>query len=204
MVAVITGDIIHSQKANSRRWNKALKDVVDDDFKKTQNFEIYRGDEFQYFMEDAKDAFRRAFLLKARMRMLEDLDVRLSIGLGERTTAAKKVSQSNGSAFVNSGRCFDQLKTEGINLKIKSNNLEWDSEMNLLLEWFLETADNWTKISAEIMFLFLKEPDLSQEEAAKRLQISQSSVSQRLNRAKYQLVLKTEQYFRQKIESFVE
>jgi len=56
-------------------------------------------------------------------------------------------------------------------------------------------------MSAEIVELFLLNPDINQEEAAKRLQISQSSVSQRLKRANFDLLLETEVYFRQLIQS---
>nr|WP_245224659.1 sigma factor-like helix-turn-helix DNA-binding protein [Pseudozobellia sp. WGM2] len=48
--------------------------------------------------------------------------------------------------------------------------------------------DDWSPVSAEIVVLALDNPDASQTEIAKRLNIQQSAVSQRQKRARLDLV----------------
>ncbi len=199
MKAVITGDIINSQKFGTEVWYQALQNVfagVD-----TSMWEIYRGDEFQFLVENAENAFLEFLKIKAGIKKIQDLDVRISIGLGEQNFIAEKVSQSNGSAFVNSGRNLERIKIEKINLFVSSDFKQLDEKLNLIFKWVSLTVDSWTVMSAEIVELFLLNPNINQEEAAKRLNISQSSVSQRLKRANFELLLETDSYFRQLINS---
>ena len=199
MKAVITGDIINSQKFGTEVWYKALQEIFEG--KSSAEWENYRGDEFQYLIQNAENSFLEFLKIKAGIKKIQDLDVRISIGLGEQNFVADKVSQSNGSAFVNSGRNLERIKTEKINLFINSDCKNLDEELNLIFKWVSLTVDNWSVMSAEIVELFLLNPEINQEEAAKRLQISQSSVSQRLKRANFDLLLETEVYFRQLIHS---
>lgn len=199
MKAVITGDIINSQKFGTEVWHKALQEIFIG--KSSAEWENYRGDEFQYLIQNAENSFLEFLKIKAGIKKIQDLDVRVSIGLGEQNFVADKVSQSNGSAFVNSGRNLEKIKAEKVNLFINSDCKQLDQKLNLIFKWVSLTVDNWSVMSAEIVELFLLNPDINQEEAARRLQISQSSVSQRLKRANFDLLLETEVYFRQLIQS---
>ena len=71
------------------------------------------------------------------------MDVRMSIGLGEMTYKAKKISESNGPAFLRSGEVFETLKKQKINLAINSGNAAFDNEINLMLQLCLTFMDNW-------------------------------------------------------------
>ncbi|SEF68354.1 SatD family (SatD) [Halpernia humi] len=199
MEAVITGDIVNSQKANSKTWLKALEVAIGDDFKNQQKWEIFRGDEFQYYIEDAKEVFLIILKIKSQIKMIKNLDIRMSVGFGTRDLAMNKVSLSNGSAFVNSGRNFENLKKEKINLIVNSGNKNFDDDLNLIFRWASETMDNWTPPVAETVFELLTNKNLTQEELAKKLDISQSSVSQRFKRANFGLLMETDQYFRKKL-----
>jgi len=199
MVAVITGDIVNSQKVDFQLWGKALEEVVGKDYANAQHWELYRGDEFQYLIPEPENAITIALRLKARIKMIADLDVRLSIGLGEIEQSYDKISQASGSALVNSGRNFEQLKENKSNLIIGCDFPEWNKDVNLLLEWLLLTADQWSATSAEMVYLFLSHPDLTQESAARRLKVSQPSISQALKRARYDLLLKTIVWLQNKI-----
>ena len=199
MEAVITGDIVNSQKVDSKEWLKALEIAVGEDFKNQQKWEIFRGDEFQYYIEDAKEVFLIILKIKSQIKMIKNLDIRMSIGFGKRDLAMKKVSLSNGSAFVNSGRNFENLKKEKINLLVNSGDKNFDDDLNLIFRWASETMDNWTPPVAETVFEILQDKTLTQEELAKKLNITQSSVSQRFSRAHYSLILETDTYFRKKL-----
>lgn len=199
MEAVITGDIVNSQKVNSKIWLNALEVAIGEDFKNQQKWEIFRGDEFQYYIEDAKEVFLTILKLKSQLKMIKNLDIRMSVGFGKRDLAMKKVSISNGSAFVNSGRNFENLKKEKINLIVHSGDKNFDDDLNLIFRWASETMDNWTPPVAETVFELLSNKNLTQEELAKKLNITQSSVSQRFKRANFNLIMETDQYFRKKL-----
>lgn len=199
MRAVITGDIVNSQKIDLNVWLKALNKAVGDDFENPQKWGIFRGDEFQYYIEDANEAFLKSLKIKSQIKMIKNLDVRMSIGIGNRDVEMEKVSISSGTAFVNSGRNFESLKKEKIRLKINTGNKNLDDDLNLMFRWASETMDNWTIAVAETVFELLSNKNLTQEELAKKLNITQSSVSQRFSRANYALILETDQYFRKKL-----
>lgn len=197
MKAVITGDIVKSQNFETELWHNALKEALSKD--QPANWEIYRGDEFQVLVENAEDAFLRVMQIKAKIKKIQDLDVRMSIGLGQQDFKGDKISESNGSAFINSGRNLDRLKSEKINLGIHSENANFDETINLIFSWLSLVTDNWSIVSAEIMDIFLQDTASNQEEVARKLNITQSSVSQRLKRANYDLITETDQFFRKKI-----
>ena len=197
MKAVITGDIINSQKFGAEVWFQVLQRIFEG--KTSQEWENYRGDEFQYLIPNAEDAFLEFLKIKSAIKKIQDLDVRISIGLGDQNFVAEKVSQSNGSAFVNSGRHLERIKTEKINLHIASGKAELDAQLNLIFKWVSLTVDSWSVTSAEIVDLFLNQTSLNQDEAARRLNVTQSSISQRLKRANYDLLMETETYYRQLI-----
>lgn len=197
MKAVITGDIVNSQSTEPQIWLGALEDVLGK--RNPAKWEIYRGDEFQFLLEDAQDSFIKAIEIKAKIKMIKGLDVRISIGLGSHDYKTEKVSQSNGTAFVNSGRQLEKIKNEKNNLGINSGISQFDEEFNLIFKWLGTTSDYWSVLSAEIMYLTLQNLQLTQEDLAKKLKVSQSSVSQRLKRANYDLIQETDQYFRKKI-----
>ena len=112
MQAVITGDIVNSQNVTPQIWLDALQKAMGEDFDNQKKWQIFRGDEFQYFIEDAEDAFLKVLKIKSQIKTIKGLDVRMSIGLGYRDFETEKVSISNGSVFVNSGRNFENLKKE--------------------------------------------------------------------------------------------
>ncbi|WP_234110476.1 MULTISPECIES: SatD family protein [Chryseobacterium] len=197
MKSVITGDIINSQSIQPEVWFNALKDVLGK--KNPKVWEIYRGDEFQILVPKAENALLKALQIKAKIKTIKGLDVRLSIGLGTQEFKTDQISQSSGTAFVNSGRNLERIKESKINLAIQSQYGDFDRGFNLILKWLLLTADNWTVVSAEIALMILKNPKISQEEIAKMFGITQSSVSQRIKRANLDLILETDQYFRKKI-----
>lgn len=201
MQAVITGDIVNSQKIEPELWLGELQTALSIANPNSKDWEIYRGDEFQLFLEHAEEAFLTVLIIKSHIKTIKDLDVRMSIGIGTRNFEGDKITLSNGSVFVNSGRHFEQMRKEKDLLGFHSGHEKMDFEINLMLEWASQTLDNWSCVSAEITKLFLTQ-NPNQEHAADLLNISQSSVSQRLKRANYDLLMKTESYFRNKIKEW--
>lgn len=198
MIAVITGDIINSQSANTNLWMTRLKTLLQSWGESPYHWEIYRGDEFQIKC-NINEVFFRALAIKSLMKTQEHLDVRLAIGIGNENFTSEKITESNGSAYINSGRLLDELKSNGNHLAIKTLNDAADRDLNIVLKWAAKEFDRWTVPTSEIVFEMLTATEKTQESLAAKYSISQSSVSQRLKRASYDLIMETDQYFRKKI-----
>ncbi|WP_454045795.1 SatD family protein [Chryseobacterium sp. Marseille-Q8038] len=198
MIAVITGDIINSQHADTEVWITRLKHLLEKWGSAPDTWEIYRGDEFQFKCK-IDDVFWRFLAIKSLIKSLENLDVRMAIGIGEESFSSEKITESNGTAYVNSGRLLNDLKNDGHTVAIKTSSEPVDRDLNILLRWSSKDFDNWTMATAEIIHEMIMNQDITQEDLAKRFAISQSSVSQRLKRANYELIVETNQYFRKKI-----
>lgn len=198
MIAVITGDIINSQHADTEVWITKLKNLLDKWGSTPETWEIYRGDEFQ-FKCNIDDVFWHFLAIKSLIKSQENLDVRIAIGIGEESFSSEKITESNGSAYVNSGRLLNDLKSDGDTVSIKTSNDAIDRDLNILLKWASKDFDNWTMATAEIIHEMIMNQDYTQEDLAKKFTISQSSISQRLKRANYELIVETNHYFKKKI-----
>jgi hypothetical protein len=200
MISIITGDIVNSRKLSSKIWIDGFKKLLNTFGKNPMEWEIYRGDEFQLEVKNPEEALYVALQIKAYFKTMK-LDVRMSIGFGDKTYKAKKISESNGTAFSRSGEVFEKLKKQKINLAINSGNKDFDLEMNLILRLCLVFMDNWLSQSAEFVQVAIINQDLSQEEIGVMLGINQAAVSRRRKRAQFDLMIETEAYFRQKLKN---
>jgi hypothetical protein len=198
MIAIITGDIINSQKSESELWLPQLKNLLGSWSSTPENWEIYRGDEFQ-LKSSVDEVFSKSMLLKSLIKSFENLDVRLAIGIGNEVFLSEKITESNGSAYVNSGRLLAEIKAQGKTLVIQTENDKVNRDLNILFKWASIDFDNWSTATAEIIHQLLRNSDFTQDDLAKTLSISQSSVSQRLKRANFDLIQETDQFFRKKI-----
>lgn len=199
MIAIITGDIIDSQNYGSSEWLGTLKNYLAQWGASPTDWEIYRGDEFQLKVPREK-ALSAAIQIKALLKSVKDLDVRMGIGIGAETFVGSGVSESNGPAYQRSGRTFDALKEHKVNLTISTGNDAQDRTLNLMLKLALHFMDDWSTVSAEIVALALKNPDASQQKIAEQLNIQQSAVSQRQKRARLDLVHDLLNYYEQLVK----
>ena len=199
MIAILTADIINSRKLPSKKWMADLKAFLNTFGKSPNEWEIYRGDEFQLEIKNPEDALLVAFQLKALFKSIH-LDIRISIGFGEKTYKTRKITESNGSAFIRSGETFETLKKLKLNLAINSGDVIFDEELNLMLKLSLSFLDNWLQQSAEFVLVAIQNPTLSQEEIGTLLCINQAAVSRRQKRANYELIKELDLYFRKKIK----
>ena len=187
MIVILTGDIINSRKATSKKWMEDLKSIFQTIGKSPNDWEIYRGDEFQLEIKKIEDALLIAFQIKAFFKSI-NLDVRMSLGFGDKTHKTRKITESNGSAFIRSGETFETLKKQKLNLAVNSGNATFDEDLNLMLKLSLSFMDNWLQQSAEFVLVAIQNPTLSQEEIGVKLGINQAAVSRRQKRANYELV----------------
>jgi len=202
MVAVITGDVINSEKIDTKKWLSVLKKYFNTLGKSSADWAIYRGDEFQLRVRNIDEAFITSIQIKAKMRQFKDLDVRLSIGLGDEIVANKNILESNGTAFVRSGRTFEELRKNKSTLLVNTGNNELDQELNLYIKLVLTGfMDKWSVASAEIVSLILENKSISQEEIAKMVGMTQAAISQRLKRANFDVLMDLNNMFVKKINA---
>ena len=190
MLAILTGDIINSRERQD--WLPVLKEVLTRWGDAPKTWEIYRGDSFQLEVP-ATEALQAALLIKSAIKSIDGVDVRIAIGLGEKTHDAAHITEANGSAFVHSGTCFDALKKQ--TLALQSDSAEFDAAFDLILDLATLTMDNWTPVSAQVFHQKLVHPHLNQTELSTQLGKSQSTISATLSRAGYDELLKMLNYY---------
>lgn len=200
MIAILTGDIINSEGHQASEWIDVLKKKLSEWGQHPSDWEIYRGDEFQVKVPP-KAALRAAIHLKALIKSIKDLDVRMAIGLGSEDFKGVRVSESNGTAYQRSGRTFETLKADKRSLAIASGDDKTDHILNLMLKLALDFMDEWTSVSAELVAIALQNPNLSQQEIAHQLHIRQSAVSQRQKRARLDLVFDVLEFYSVTVKS---
>lgn len=213
MIAVIKGDIAASRKlVNQEQWMEPLEKLFKQWGDYPTHWEIVWGDFFQLEVEKAPEALQKALQIKALIRSIEAentagntsrIDVRMAIGIGEKNYMGKRVSQSNGSAFVFAGDRFNALQKEKVNLMVGSPWPDFDREMNLILRLAGVIMDRWSVSSAQLMKLVLNKPTITQEEMGKLLGIKQNSVSGRYQRATASEVLAVEKLFKEKVKKLM-
>ncbi|SDX82007.1 SatD family (SatD) [Lutibacter oricola] len=193
MTSIITGDIVNSKKNEPSIWMPLLKQVLNLYGSEPKEWEIYRGDSFQLEIKPEK-ALEASILMKATIKTIKGLDVRLAIGIGSKTYSSEKITVSNGTAFVNSGECFESLKKSTLAFKSEDKNL--DIQLNLLFDLAQLTMNSWTQKSSEIVKMVIENPNLNQKELAKMLNKTQSAISKNLKIAGYDEIIRMEKYYR--------
>ena len=198
MIAILTGDLIKSRATNPSEWIDALRNSLQLFGSTPKHWEVYRGDSFQLEVTPQK-AFYAAMLLKANLKHHTNLDVRIAIGIGDKTYDSDNITASNGSAFINSGTCFEHLKKNTLAIKTEQDHL--DATLNLMFELLSFTVNNWTPVTAELIAYALQHPDKNQKQLAKQFGITQGNVSQSLKRGGYDEISKLRSYYESQIST---
>ncbi|MBP6681619.1 MAG: hypothetical protein KA166_10515 [Saprospiraceae bacterium] len=205
MTSVITGDIINSRNLeNPNIWMAGLKEVFETVGPEPETWDIYRGDSFQLEVKDPEMLFKMALLIKATIKSIKGIDVRMALGVGEKNYEAARITESNGEAFINSGEQFEKLKTEKLTLAFRSPWPELDKDMNVFFQLASIPMDQWKSKTAQLVKVVLTHPDKGQQEIADLLGIQQAAVSQGLKRANMHELLALEDLFRYKIKSIIQ
>lgn len=196
MIAIITGDIIDSRKGEVETWLPLLKEVLNQYGQEPTDWEIFRGDSFQLSITP-KNAVLAAFHIKSAIKQTKAHDVRMAIGIGEVGYDSNKTTESNGSAYIRSGECFESLKKQ--TLAIKSHNSELDNSFNTMLSLALLTANNWSSTVSRVIKKNIEHSDTKQKEIANLLNKSQSSISEALKRGGFEEIMNMNNYYKEQI-----
>lgn len=193
MVALITGDLVNSARVSSKKWMPVLQRFLNKQGRSPGTWEIFRGDSFQFKCKP-EVAFRKFLILKSIIKQLPGLDVRVSIGIGEIDYQAPRISGSNGSAFVRSGRTFDKMKEKQY-LAFCTGDEKLDKTLNLFARFASLIMDNWSITTAGTAQVLLENTSWNQQQVAEKMKINQSAVSQNKNRAQLDLLLDMDGYY---------
>jgi len=212
MIAVIKGDIINSRfLKNPKKWIDPIKELLIKYGSTPRNWEIVWGDFFQLELQEPAEAIKVALEIKAiiksikpeiKEKTIKNIDVRLAIGIGEKSYSANRISESNGDAFIFSGEKFEMLKKEKTTLAIKTQYIEFDEDINLNLKLANTFIEKWSINSAEVIKLIINKPNIKQEELGTILGIKQNSVSGRWSRANADLIIELDNLYRKKVKQF--
>lgn len=212
MVAIIRGDVINSRKTDTEKWLIPLRQRLSTWGTQPKQWDLIWGDSFQLELTEPALSLRKALLIKsllkqtpaeAPLKTLSTVDVRMAIGIGEKTYAGQSVFESNGPAFIYAGEKFDTLKKENVTLAVQTNHAALDAELNLYLKLAGTFMNEWSISSAALVELVLSQPQLTQREIGERLGIKQNSVSGRWERAHMNELLELEKTFQEKIKSIL-
>ncbi|WP_163411447.1 transcriptional regulator [Flavobacterium ajazii] len=200
MIAVITGDIINSRKVNPEIWLPKLKEYFSKIILDSEKWEIYRGDSFQIEVEIEK-ALEIAISIKALIKSSNQIDVRMSIGLGDKNFKGKKITESYGTAYINSGESFEKIKNN--TLILRSPFSEFDDYFNPILKLLSFISDNWKPVTSETIFYTLTHRELLQKEIAERLSKDKTTINKALKRGGYDEIIEIIDLYSQKIQQWL-
>lgn len=127
--AVITGDIIQSSKMDieaRQRVRKYFGKISQDlnAFPKIKPYiplpiDLFKGDSWQIYLTLPNLSLRVGLLIRALLKSYmgrNDINTRMSIGIGSMKPSTERVSLGDGEAFILSGRGFDSNRYEKANL----------------------------------------------------------------------------------------
>ena len=178
--AVLTGDIVNSTKLKpvaEKKLIKILQTVL-----VNYQFEFYRGDSFQVFVKNAEEALEIALLCRTAAISIsksdQDIksDIRISIGIGMVQLPVKNLATAKGSAFVLSGRAFDEFLKTDARLSIAVENGLANTAVEIISDYLNQLFKVMTYKQAEVIFELLQHK--TQQEVAKFLKKSKSTINQ--------------------------
>ena len=201
MIAVLTGDVINSRKApNIGKVISNLEKALSY-YKGNQNeSEIYRGDSFQMEMTNIEEALTAAIHIKARVKLIKEVDIRIGIGIGKRNHSDESVRKSYGEAYINSGETFDLLREKKRSLGIKTPLEEVNTNLELAIKLGAIVMDNWLSSSAKMIVAHYEYGGRTQKELGELLNVTQSTISTRQSRAYLSEILELDKFYRSKVE----
>lgn len=186
---IVTGDLVNSRTKDSKIWLKVLEDAL---LKYSKKFDIFRGDSFQaeFAVENCLEAI---FYIKARIKTIAGLDVRMGLGIGAVDYVDEHIKNSTGEALIYSGEVFDSLNKELF--AVKSFSSGWNRLTNITLALAIELANKWTVNMAETVAKSIELPNSNQHELANELNRKhQSQVSTELRKAHWYKIKKAIDY----------
>jgi hypothetical protein len=183
--AVITGDIVNNSKIPPEDQEKLIKGLSL--LAAPNRIEFYRGDRFQLYLEHPDEALKLVLQLRTfaksiyQVTMMPETDIRASLGIGNVNEPVKAINRASGDAFTLSGRNFDNMDKSDQRLIIQAEILSANAALRLIAYFSDDLLGKLTSRQAAVVFERLN--NLTQIEAARKLNKSQATVNQHLQAA---------------------
>jgi hypothetical protein len=193
---VVTGDIVNSSALSDAEHQACLQQIeqtiaiFQDEFH--AQGDVFRGDEFQVFVPNPKDALRCAVLLRLTlMKRVKGADARVSVGIGKYKQIETELRKTaKGEAFQLSGRALKDMDEERLKLSLP-DTVEANPSRDLLIRHLDSIITGLSEKQAEVLFPRLLYPELTQDALSVKTGIHRRSLASRLQRANASLILDT-------------
>lgn len=195
MKGIITADVVGSTKIPYEQRGM-LPDVLNELAAQLQRIcpirlEIYRGDSFQvevdyYELTPFIAALLRIGLKSKSLNKTNKLDARMSIGIGEVSYVGESIGQSDGEAYILSGRAFENLGKQ--RLKITTGKEATNDELNVLSVILDDLLTSLTVAQSKVVFECLYDPEIKQKLIAKKLCVKPQVVNKAINASKLSII----------------
>lgn len=206
-LAVISADVINSSKFEEKAFLDTIQVLEEPPgnylVRRGESMLTSRGDSFQVMIEDVSNAFLKAIYLKSYFKKKEiglkngssqrALDVRISLAVGYVTAIPENIGKSFEEPFILSGRALDKMKVKKQTLIITTNNEEYNNELELACLFLDDILGRWTMAQAEVIYYLVQ--GYKQTEIAEKLNLTQPSVSNRIQLARWNLIEKMNDRF---------
>jgi hypothetical protein len=206
---VLTGDIIKSTELASAKLEDVRRRIAQtvEDFGRARpgavvgKPDFFRGDAWQVLLCEPGAALRLAILICARLRAKDDVNTRVSLGIGAvEHVFEERISMSTGEAFVLSGRALDGMSAYAdlaCALPKRAGVLsQWLPVVMLLCSGIVRS---WTRRQAELVAVGLSLDNPTQEQIANSLErkVTKQTVQESLASAGWRSLLEMTSVFEQ-------
>ena len=206
-IAVISADIINSSKFEEHAFLDTIN-VLEEPagnylVKQGEPILSSRGDSFQLMTKEVTGSFLKAIYLKSYFRKKQVelkntsgkkmIDARISLGIGRAKNIPTNIGKSMEQPFVLSGRALDAMKKKQQTIIITTPNEEFNKEFELACSFLDNIFAGWTLAQAEVIYYLVQ--GFKQVEIADILKLSQPSVSNRIQLARWNLIEKMNKRF---------
>ena len=191
--AVLTGDVIKSSLLKPPQLEQ-VRDVLLQAVRDAGRWksglvlgkaEFFRGDAWQASLADPALALRVAMFIRARVKSQAIADTRIAIGIGTiDKVAEKRVSLSQGEAFVLSGHCLDEMPSVvRMTICLPSSTGTAGLWMPVVGQLCDALASQWKPRQAQIVASALFPTESRHEEIAEKLGVTKQAVTKSLRGA---------------------
>lgn len=211
LYAVLTGDIVKSSRlasADLKRLPQVLKSIFQsiDAICKPDTFatqySIFRGDGFQLITEPTL-AIKTWLLIRGGLRaafpgpLSKSVDAITGIAIGGVSHLAPNITESNGEAFLLSGRLLEELKAPRLT-GFASVNQQINREFNVQFLLADDIIRRWTTAQSQMVPFLLQ--SFNQNEIAQATQTRQPTVAAKINAMGWNAIEAWMIYFTETIE----
>ena len=194
-VVVIRGDMIKSReiKEKAEFWKKLDHTIerVNKNFKKNllSKFEIFKGDEITGICHNLKEGY---IIISEIIECLHPLKIRIVISEGtiDYNRKTEVLNELDGEVFWNASKAMNELKKSKRYIRIITKHNQNDEILTSFADILAELKYDWTEKEREIIEFY--DIFINQNKVARKLHISQQSVSDGLRRAKYNQIRNAE------------